>query len=109
MHLVAGPVRAVLGGVPGFAGVAVLAVAVAHRFFSWAWPRSREEVSVGAVFDGAAVGAVGSGAGADALAVVEASAAGPPGAGVVGVGVLGTAAAGVALLVAECCAAARPP
>src|SRR5699024_4043993 len=41
VHLVAWPVRAVLGGVTGLAGVAVLAVPVADRFFSWAWPRSR--------------------------------------------------------------------
>src|SRR5699024_7821480 len=79
------PVRAVLGGVTGLAGVAVLAVPVAHRFFSWAWPRSRPVgVSVGVMFDGAAVGAAGSGAGADGLAVVEAPVAGVPGAGVLG-------------------------
>src|SRR5699024_9915381 len=47
-HLVAGPVRAVLGGVTGLAGVAVLAVPVAHRFFSWAWPHSRSAGASGA-------------------------------------------------------------
>src|SRR5699024_9508402 len=95
VHLVAGPVRAVLGGVTGFSGVAVLAVPVAHRFFSWAWPRSRPAgFSVGgvagvcefAMFDGAASGAVASGAGVVGVVVVEAPAAGVSGAGVFGAG-----------------------